>query len=300
MAFNVGRFASRTVCSCFYLGPPRVPQQGAECSTCGLLIPVNLDSLTLQERLEKVEHAPVGTPISLYGLFFTLTEEHVRPSTVAKWQKIGDPLADAAIKALHERKLPRTLAGLEAAEKAGDAACAALLNSVRKLPPWADWARIAAAGQTWFLHLLCFAITLLNLSLLGSYTAPAINDTLVVASRLMGPRDSVYRRIVETLEFVDNVCSPGALEPGGRGWKSAIEVRLLHAGARARTRAAHESGVRVRECPFGGGGSDPASGDDPVSAAYVMGECLGWGCHRKESSRPAPTPTPHPSHAWLQ
>ena len=45
-------------------------------------------------------------------------------------------------------------------------------------------------------------------------------------------KDHYRRRAAETLRFILDVMEPGALEPGGKGIRSAQKVRLLHATIR--------------------------------------------------------------------
>ena len=213
--------------------------------------------------------------MALYGLHFELGDDHLRPSEIDCLAKVGDPLGDNAAAALRALRVPITLDALLRAAKNGNLACQALLDSVNSMPSWADRSRLDNAGRLWFLHFPCLAVSLLHLSLLGSFTAPAINATLVTASRLTSSRDVVYRRVIETLEFVNDVCLPNALEIGGPGWRAAVSVRLIHAAARAKVREARASGRPMPGgCPAGAAAGPP--GEQPISAAYMLSESADW------------------------
>lgn len=286
MALNVGRFASRTVCACSSAGS-RTP--GSPCERCGLAIPDVLDELSFEERRRKVESAPRGSPLALYGLHFELGDDHLRPSEIDGLAKIGDPLGDSAVAALRALRVPNTVDALVRAAKNGDPACRALLDSVNSLPSWADRSRLDNAGRLWFSHFPCLAVSLLHLSLLGSFTAPAINATLITASRLASSRDVVYRRVIETLEFVNDVCLPNALEIEGAGWRAAMSVRLIHAAARAKVRKARASGAPMPGgCPAGAAAGPP--GEQPISVAYMLSESANrWSCSLELHMRAFPS-----------
>jgi hypothetical protein len=71
-------------------------------------------------------------------------------------------------------------------------------------------------------------------SLAGGFTAPGINKVLTSTGYLYGSK--AKERIWETTQFLfDVVHSLEYLTPGtGQAWESIIQVRLLHAGVRAR------------------------------------------------------------------
>ena len=224
--FNAGRFA------CALDSPPH-----------------DLSSLPLAARLALLDTAPAGSPFSLYGAVWQSSALHLRPSELAPYRSQGVPLADAALlslRSLGSQACPVSSHSLQAAAAAGDAACSALLASASCAPAWVCWERIHHGSSVFTDNLPLFGVCLLNLSLLGGYGSPMINEVLrssggLVSSSAPGcpyssSGSSARRRIMETLQFVSDTCcgGQGALQPGGRGWRSALCVRLLHSRVRAK------------------------------------------------------------------
>jgi len=111
-------------------------------------------------------------------------------------------------------------------------AAATLLASAEATPAWVDWGRVRR-GQLFFeRNSLPLLVGLLNLSLTGGFGAPKINAVLERTGYLTrGNR--VMRRLSETLQMVLDCLPLHALRPGvGSGWRSVLNVRLLHAGVR--------------------------------------------------------------------
>ena len=97
------------------------------------------------------------------------------------------------------------------------------------LPPWAD-VDLLSAGADFFAEWgLEIGMGLFCFSLPAGYAAERIAHVLDLTARL---ETDARRRIFETAQMVLDVTSPGALEPGARGYVSARRVRLMHAGVR--------------------------------------------------------------------
>jgi hypothetical protein len=136
---------------------------------------------------------------------------------------------------------PESDAASSSADEADDVrAAAAFLADVRAVPlslPPSEWGRVER-GQAFFARNAAgCGICLLNLSLIGGFGASDINKVLEGTGYLSSHnRDAVHRRLLETLSFVIDVSEGGreGLSPGGKGWRSCCNVRLMHASVRLR------------------------------------------------------------------
>lgn len=261
--FNVGRYAETSICVCVRAS---ALSSFSTCDRCLRCIPLDINGLTYDERVAYLEAVPNNTPLTLFGYNMRTSSSHLRPSLIREMRLCGDELADAVISTLPESSTDLSVA-VEAAAARGETAACALLDAC-ELPGWADADRCARGGALFFQNAPIFAVALLNLSLLGGFGAAAINETLVANRVLLGSRDRVHRRLIETLAFVLDVSS-GSFLRGERGFRAAVRVRLLHARVRQRVRTGmpHDgAGDRVATaCPFRGGSGDAAGGAWDVS-----------------------------------
>jgi hypothetical protein len=147
-----------------------------------------------------------------------------------------DPLADAAVETIE--RLPRGEGWriVEAASARGiatmpeaPAAIRALFAQIEETPVWADWKTIDHAGNLLVRSGFLGGVVLGAKSLVLGYASPAGNKPLVMTGRL---EHQASRRINETARFVQAVCRPRGMRPGGDGWQIAIRVRLIHAQVR--------------------------------------------------------------------
>ncbi len=144
----------------------------------------------------------------------------------------GDPLADAAVAALHERAYQRSEGKLEAVRalaKDGEPAARAFLDQTMERPAWLD-DRLLAQGQ----RLTLGFVSLSKLSLTHSLFAGGMfaRATLVThATGRLGADPST--RIRETGAFIGAIMQPGGLAPGALGHETTLRVRLLHSSIRA-------------------------------------------------------------------
>lgn len=97
------------------------------------------------------------------------------------------------------------------------------------LPTWADPVRLARGERLFLRYAVPLLQTLLVRSLPEVYAAAPIAKVLVRSQRLT---DGVPRRVAETLQFVIDVTQPGGLSPSGRGIRTALRVRMMHAAVR--------------------------------------------------------------------
>ena len=285
--FNVGRYAEKTICACDISGGVAAAEVLSLCARCSRIIPYDLSLLSYTARVTFLESVKSGKALTLHGHNFIWSVKHERPSTVLAWRGVADPLADAALAELgvDSCDAAKVLAAAAAEHHHGSGTASSALLSAMDLPPWADAAKCRRGGEIWFVNAPTLGPCLLGLSLLGGFGSSAINETLVAAGGLTGSRDRVHRRLIETLQFVNDVCS-GSLERGGQGWRAILDVRMLHARVRARIRhrsltpAAHEStsSTATASCPFGYTDDDNESEDkgEPVSAGDIVATQLAF------------------------
>lgn len=145
----------------------------------------------------------------------------------------GDPLSDRVVAELaaagrldHFHDLlgaVRTRAG------EGSAACQELLDAVRVVPPWMDFAAITT-GQ----RMIAAFPAHMGISLFaGSLCGGAVFQKMAIITGMTGmfsgqPR----RRLDETVKMVVGMAFSGSLEPGGDGHELLVRVRLLHSALR--------------------------------------------------------------------
>ena len=145
---------------------------------------------------------------------------------------VGDPLADRAVAALHERNYDRTADKLSAVRElahAGDPAARAFVEAVSAPPSWLDRGAIAA-GQ----NVMLGFVSLSRLSLMHSLFAGGVFARATLVTRATGRLGAnPATRISETGAFIAAILQPGGLEPGALGAETTLRVRLLHSSIRA-------------------------------------------------------------------
>ncbi|MGQ0717944.1 MAG: oxygenase MpaB family protein [Pseudonocardiales bacterium] len=97
------------------------------------------------------------------------------------------------------------------------------------LPEWADWSQIDRGHILLGRYQQQITTILLCSSLPLCYACAKGAQVLYRSQRLTS---GVYRRLMETSQFVVDVLDDGGLAPGGRGVRSAQKIRLLHATMR--------------------------------------------------------------------
>lgn len=153
----------------------------------------------------------------------------------------GDPLADAVVEEIHAGGRPVRIA-LAAGIKEGLAslidpppAVTALLTQAEGRPDYIDDATLAAGCTPYFSsHPASHAISLSAGALIRVYDSPSIAGVLTTTGRLV---DAAERRLRETGTWVSAAMLPGGMRPGGHGYVSTLQVRMLHAHMRRFSRA---------------------------------------------------------------
>lgn len=100
-----------------------------------------------------------------------------------------------------------------------------------------DMSRAVAQGQAvfWRYSTYCFE-AFMHFSLAGGFGSPRLAATMRETGYLTSSnRDATYRRLLETTLFILDAMSDFRIGVG-KGWKSTLRVRLLHAQVRRRIR----------------------------------------------------------------
>ena len=149
----------------------------------------------------------------------------------------GDFIADAAVKAIFEaadvdavnRLLGTLLAGRVPAD--APAALVTYLAQTATLPLWTDFRKLAIAEQLPVDYGFLCAGVLYTSGLPTSYASRGIAAVLATTLRLED-RGLIFRRLIETGQFVFNVSDKGGMRVGGVGVRTTQQVRLMHASIR--------------------------------------------------------------------
>lgn len=102
---------------------------------------------------------------------------------------------------------------------------------IERRPDWVDEALLARGAQACHITGLPGLHALRDAALMGGYQASAINQTLVLTGSLTkGPQ----RRLAETTKWWLDCTASGGMSRFGDGFKSTLQVRLMHALVRRR------------------------------------------------------------------
>ena len=108
-------------------------------------------------------------------------------------------------------------------------------ETTRILPDWADPEKIAEGERVFAAHGPSICLLLLCKSLPEAYSAAKGAMVIYKTGRMTEHQGSLKiftRRLMETSQFVVNVCAPGGLAKGGNGIVTAQKIRLIHASIR--------------------------------------------------------------------
>lgn len=152
---------------------------------------------------------------------------HLSTQTILAYQKIGDPLADAAVDYLYKHKLRATNMWELVQQQAqlGNNPCVALYEEATTVPTWVNWQQIEQGAQVFLrsapVALIAFALGALPLT----YAVPNIARVLASTKRL---EQDAIRRLYETGSMVADVLAKDGLKASSVGFNSILRVRLLH------------------------------------------------------------------------
>lgn len=142
---------------------------------------------------------------------------------------VGDALAEEFIDRPAADLFHGSLGARYAATDDSDPVIAAWLREQPPLPDWVDHDRLAN-GAAFFAE---FGVHLgLGLFLSSLPLAYASHDGVQVLALTARLETDANRRVMESAQFVLDVTTPGALEPGAQGYHTCRMVRLMHAGVR--------------------------------------------------------------------
>jgi hypothetical protein len=152
-------------------------------------------------------------------------------------RQTGDPDADAAIEQIYadgqEEHVRKALAGFDRnSDSIPDDLPSRLREYFEKtavLPDWSDPDRMERGNNILGQYQSYLPSTLLCSSLPMCYVCSDGVQVLYRSQRLTG---RVYRRLVDTSQFLVDVLGEGGLRPGGHGVRTAQKIRLLHATMR--------------------------------------------------------------------
>ncbi len=149
----------------------------------------------------------------------------------------SDPLADAAVEALHglpsradaHRVIDEALE--RGIDRVSDAppALRALFAQVDHVPEWVDWKRMRLGARTYQRTGIAGSIVLSALSLMNGYHSAAATKPLLFTGRLDA---MARRRLAETGGFIVDATQVNGLRRFNAGFKTTVKVRLVHATVR--------------------------------------------------------------------
>lgn len=156
-----------------------------------------------------------------------------------RMRAFGDPVADIPVAGVlnsggvdHVNELMRSLVRVDQPlPEALPAEVKAYLTTTLPMPSWADPAKIDR-GQRFFEKWgVQISVCLFCASLPSAYAAAKGVKVLRRTGRLEDVHDA-RRRVVETGQFLMDVCSTGGLGPNGTGRRTIQRVRLMHGAIR--------------------------------------------------------------------
>ncbi|WP_028661411.1 oxygenase MpaB family protein [Saccharomonospora saliphila] len=163
------------------------------------------------------------------------TEPQLR--RLREFAQAEDPEADAVVALFRERPPGEGRALFEHALAHGvdslddpPPQLVSFFRSVRRTPYWVDHDRIDRGARAIVRTGVLSLFPLGDMALMGGYLASRATKPLVGTGAI---EYAASRRLIETTQWWLDVTTPGALRDGGRGYASALRVRLVHAHVRA-------------------------------------------------------------------
>lgn len=157
----------------------------------------------------------------------------IDPAMLDHLREQVDPEADRLAIHYLDRPASDMFTGVLAARYSGtdmvDAHIAAWIEDRPELPAWADTARMARGAAFFAEWGIELGLGLFLSSLPLAYAAHDGVQVLALTSRL---ETDTKRRVLESAQFVLDVTTPRALEPGEQAYDTVRFVRLMHAGVR--------------------------------------------------------------------
>jgi len=146
-----------------------------------------------------------------------------------RFQRQGDPLADAVIAGLDGRVRGNLLVQVEKRARREGGAYADFLDTCHTIPRWANFVAMEPGRRLGFKYAPLVGLALLAGSLVEGYALGRQAQVLATTGRLT---QDVRRRLYETTEFMYQLGRPRGAQPGQPGHRGVMKVRLLHAMVR--------------------------------------------------------------------
>ncbi|KAJ8603459.1 hypothetical protein MRB53_042156 [Persea americana] len=177
----------------------------------------------------------IGDWVRLWDHEFQWTSSHQLPQELAPLRHACDDLADQCLQELEIKlgvdayeHLREKVTGLD---KEKYPRSLEFWKQLHTLPEFVDFEQIRRGQDVFFRYIGAALTGLLNDSLLGGFGARRISEVLVRTGSF--GKASARRRLLQTTQWILEVMdSPEALQFGAKGFKSTIQVRLLHAQVR--------------------------------------------------------------------
>jgi len=185
----------------------------------------------------------------------------------------GDPVADAiATDYLAGNSSERFHAAMRArySSEMRDPEVAEFLTAHPPLPEWATPQRLQRGAQFFADWGVQLGLGLFLQALPLAYASVEGVQVLALTSKL---ETDASRRVLESAQFVLDVTTPGALEPGQLGYETTRHVRLMHAGVRYLIE--HDERIERTADPDVWPRWDPAWGT-PVNQQHLLGAMLSY------------------------
>ncbi len=185
-------------------------------------------------RVRPFEKTGVPTPAwlkAILGRELAPSREEYQRVTSALWD--GDKPMDALVNWMFEADTRQRKAQILWAIEHGEEGLASSPQPVRDFfqtletpPAWIDFELIEEGVR--FIHGLGVAAgyVLRDLALMGGYMLSGFNQSLVMTGAL---NKGTSQRIAETGKWWIDCTEPGGLQPFGAGYKTTLQVRLVHA-----------------------------------------------------------------------
>jgi hypothetical protein len=187
---------------------------------------------------------------------------------------LGDPVADAlATDYLVGNSTARFHAAMKtrySSPEMMDPEVASFLNAHPPLPEWATTARLKNGADFFALWGVQLGLGLFLQALPLAYASVEGVQVLALTSKL---ETDANRRVLESAQFVLDVTSPRALEPGKVGYETTRHVRLMHAGVRYLIE--HDERIERTSDPDVWPRWDPAWGT-PINQQHLLGAMLSY------------------------
>jgi hypothetical protein len=151
-----------------------------------------------------------------------------------------------------------------------DPKVAEFLTAHPPLPEWATPARLQNGADFFALWGVQLGLGLFLQALPLAYASVEGVQVLALTSKL---ETEANRRVLESAQFVLDVTSPGALEPGNLGYETTRHVRLMHAGVRYLIE--HDERIVRTSDPDVWPRWDPSWGT-PINQQHLLGAMLSY------------------------